>query len=177
VDDQGFDFRKPPERREPKPFEPPPWEREAFEALKAERPGPRDEAAAGPPTEVTAEPELEQESASIDSETEAVSSGEPVEKGGINEAEVIELLSGLAAEEPDATAPVVHVTTGAAILLGALGTLLLLWGMAAVVRAGQAEVGVGIARTGAVTMAVFGAGFLGSAVWLVYRLLKQRGVL
>ncbi len=167
MDDQGFDFRKPTERREPKRFEPPPWEREAFERLgraKDEEP-PVSEGGAAPGA---GGPDGDRPAATVES---------GAGRRQLSEAEVLELLAGLAAEEPDARAPATQVTLGASIVLLPIGVLLVFWGMAALARAGVAASGAGIARTGAVTLLVFGAGFIGSTVWLLYRLMKQRGVL
>ena len=163
MDDQGFDFRKRPERREPKRFEPPPWE--------------QPEPAAAPEVRAV------QEERAVEEVPEPAA---PVEKGpakqseaasGPTEAELIELLAGLAQEEPDTSRVITNATLASVIGLTAFGMVLLVWGMAAFVRAGAAEAGAGLARTGAATMGVFGAGFIASAMWLLYRLMKQRGVL
>lgn len=163
MDDQGFDFRKNPERREPKRFEPPPWEREVFPA------GAPESAEEAPPAEVIAGQE------GVEPEPEVEKPG-PTAKPP-SEAEIIELLAGLAQEVPDTSRMITNATLASVIGLTAFGMVLLVWGMAAFVRAGAAEAGAGLARTGAATMGVFGAGFIASAMWLLYRLMKQRGVL
>lgn len=175
MDDQGFDFRKAAERREPKKFEPPPWERGLFpEQEKEQEPEPVPEAVTIPEVKKVVEPEPQQ---APDPEHEKENGQEESSAQGPSEAMVIELLAGLAEEEPDTRTPLANVTIGASIVMAALGMMLLVWGMAAAVRSGVAEQGAGVARFGAVTLGLFGAGFLASAVWMVYRLLKQRGVL
>ncbi len=170
MDDQGFDFRRAPERRERKPFEPPPWERDAFEQLERRR---EPEASAEQSVTERAE-QAAGEPAGSDVRTAGTGSDA---KKNLSEAEVLELLAGLAAEEPDAHAPATQVTVGASIVLLPIGVMMMFWGMAALARAASAQAGAGIARTGAVTLLVFGAGFIAAAFWLIYRLMKQRGVL
>ncbi|MDZ4168397.1 MAG: hypothetical protein U1E26_01910 [Coriobacteriia bacterium] len=173
MDDQGFDFRKESDRREPKRFEPPPWERDAFEELQLRRAVEPDQApeaagAAGAPE--AAEVVVVVEPTASSPEPEA-----PATRSGPSDAEVTELLAGLAAQEPDVAAPAVQVTIGASIVLLPIGVMMLFWGMAALAKAASAQAGAGVARTGAAVLIVFGAGFVGSAFWLIYRLLKQRG--
>jgi hypothetical protein len=173
VDDQGFDFQRvPAQKREPKRFEPPPWERAAFEELRK-----ASEGAQAATTQAVSSPEREQTPAREDTDGEFVQREERGGESGPSEAEIIELLAGLAEEEPDARAPAMVVTVGSAAILAPIGLVLVLWGMAAMVKAGAATSGAGIARTGAVILLLFGAGFIGAAFWLVYRLMKQRGVL
>lgn len=164
MDDQGFDFRKNTERREPKRFEPPPWERDVFPTEAPERVDeePPAEVSAGPERAEKPEPEVEKK--------------DPTAKAP-SDAEIIELLAGLAQEEPDTSRVITNATLASVIGLTAFGMVLLVWGMAAFVRAGAAAAGAGLARTGAATMGIFGAGFIASAMWLLYRLMKQRGVL
>ncbi len=60
--DQDFNFRPPTERREPKQFEPPPWERDAFDEMartKAEQEAAEAEAAAAAEAELAREAEAE----------------------------------------------------------------------------------------------------------------------
>lgn len=170
MDDQGFDFRKSPERREPKRFEPPPWERDAFPAKEPEERGgelPVEAPVEAPVTAPVEEPVEQVSAEKVPSQAENVPS----------EAEMIELLAGLAQEEPDTSRVITNATLASVIGLTAFGMVLLVWGMAAFVRAGAAAAGAGLARTGAATMGIFGAGFIASAMWLLYRLMKQRGVL
>ncbi len=89
---------------------------------------------------------------------------------------MLELLSRLSAEEPDARAPVTQVTIGASIVLIPLGAVVLLWGVVAFFRVASGVPGAAMARTGAATMIVFGMGFVAAGFWLIYRLMKQRGV-
>lgn len=130
--------------------------------------------AAGPPAPEQEQPEQEPQ------EPGGEPGGEPAPQGpdpqGPSEAEMLELLSRLSAEEPDARAPVTQVTIGASIVLIPLGAVVLLWGVVAFFRVASGVPGAAMARTGAATMIVFGMGFVAAGFWLIYRLMKQRGV-
>lgn len=187
MDEQGFDFRKAPQRREPKRFEPPPWEREAFEAIRGARESDRPEAGGQSPQSVeVAAPEVpealteEPEEAGTEEQ-----SAEERTRTGPDEAQVLEMLARLAAEETEETRAVskaaFNVTVGVSITLGAIGMMVLMWGMAMFTEiAADKRMGVTIAAQkpmGAWTTGFVGAGLLGLAVWLLYRMLRQRGVL
>lgn len=177
MSDGGFDFSKAPERREPKPFEPPPWEREAFEDLKRRRENQVPVAEVPAADEVKVEPPVEtpvrEVAAPVESEP-AAKSGPKTEAAALDEAKVLEMLAGLAGEEPDLRKATRWVAFTAALALGSLGTVLLVWGMAAIV--GLRDKGMTGMFGGAILL-MFGAGFVGSAVWLVYRTIKRQGVL
>jgi hypothetical protein len=192
VDDQGFDFRQPAHTREPKRFEPPPWEREAFADLERKRE--QEAAAAQAPTEPEGAPA--EPSPPVPDDTEAAQSagpgahagGQPADGGNgdapagvgdagaepLDERVVIEMMAGLAAEEPSAKTSFFAVGVGSAIVLVAIGGVLMVWGMAALVGA-RATGWVG--QMGGVGLGMFGVFFFGMGVWLLYRTLKQRGVL
>lgn len=152
-----------PPRRQPRRFEPPPWELEAFERLHAQRKAPTGAAAGDtspderPPTRPL---------------VPARASGDT-----LDEADVLEMLARLSEQEPDPRGPATVVTIASTAVLLPIGVAVLVWGVVAFVKAGHAVANVGVARTGALTMILFGAGFVAAAFWLVYRLLKQRGVL
>ena len=102
MDDQGFDFRKSPERREPKRFEPPPWERDAFPVKP-----PGEDSEERPAGEAGEEPELvsapeayaASEGPAVEAPGETDSSSEQSDVANApSEAEMIELLAGLAQE-------------------------------------------------------------------------------
>ena len=187
MDEQGFDFRKAQERREPKRFEPPPWEREAFEAIRVEREP--DQPEAGEPHRQPIEdaaPEVPE--VPTEEPAGAGTKEQPVEERngtGPDEAQVLEMLARLAAEETEETRAVsraaFNVTVGVSITLGAVGMMVLMWGMAMFTEiAADKRMGVAVAAQkpmGAWTTGFVGAGLLGLAVWLLYRMLRQRGVL
>lgn len=176
-DDGDFDFRRPPERREPKKFEPPPWEKEAFPERYRDEPdaGQQPIAQAGTPGPGDEPAGEERDGAAT---TDAVAAGPGVSESetpaqGPSEAEVLEMMAGLSSEEPDVRGAITTVTIATSIVVGALGMVLIVWAMAAFVRAGAVEQGAGIARTGAVTMGVFGVGFVSAAAWMLYRLVRR----
>jgi len=185
VADDGFDFHKPP-RREAKQFEPPPWEKEAFEEFERKRAEQR----AAEQAEVTPGPDEGAESETLSpgegvseakppaavvahDDTAASSAVEP-EAPQLDEAKVVEMLADLSAEDPQENRTLWKVAVASAIVLGAIGAVLIMWAMAAI---------VGARRTGAVGWAsglvllTFGAGFVAGAWWLTVRTLRQRGVL
>ena len=87
---------------------------------------------------------------------------------------MLEMLAGLAAEEPKPTTVYVPVALGTGLGLLALGGVLLIWAMAALV--GSRQTG-SMGQVGGAGLGLFGVFFLSMGVWLVYRTLKQRGVL
>ncbi len=165
-DENGFDFRRPGERREPKRFEPPPWERDAFEEIGQRKAEPEAGAERAP---VGAPPAAVKPEVSAPRITVAPSRGE-----GVDEATLIELLAGLAAEEPPAKRTFFGVAMGSALLLVALGSVLLIWAIAALMSAGRTGLTGTYAGAG---LGLFGVGFIAGGVWLGYQALKRRGVL
>jgi len=185
VPDDGFDFHKAP-RREAKQFEPPPWEKEAFEDLERKRA--QERAAEQPAVEPDAVAETGQAAAGAGEDeqglevqpatAEAEATGEPSSDeetdSQLDEAKVVEMLADLSAEDPPGNRTLWRVAVASAIVLGAIGAVLIMWAMAAI---------VGARRTGAVGWAgglvllFFGAGFVAGAWWLTVRTLRQRGVL
>ncbi len=166
--DNSFNI-PPSERREPKRFEPPPWERDAF--LERERQQAQESEA----------PVADQPAAPEAAPAEAPSEPEPgppmvAEKkpAVIEEARMIELMAGLAAEEPKAGAGLWRFAIGVALFLAALGGVLVIWGVAAIV--GSSRTGA-VGATGGSVILLFGGGFIAAAVWLTLRTLRQRGVL
>lgn len=183
--DDEFDFHTPP-RREAKQFEPPPWEREAFEEMERKRAEQQaaQEALAGAPS---AQPQEAQQLPTPEppagtareaapgpgQETVADREAEAPEPR-LDEAQVAEMIAGLSAEEPAEHRSLWRIAIASAIVVGAIGAVLIVWSMAAM---------VGARRTGAVGWAsafillFFGAGFVAGAWWLTLRTLRQRGVL
>jgi hypothetical protein len=158
-----------PQRREPRRFEPPPWEREQFERLERERS--RDVPVAKPEVDPPAAPETEAPRAvEPEPESEPVARrAEPPEVPGVDE-----MLLALKAEEPPAVESAWKFGLIASVLVGTIGLMLVIWGMVALARsAGSGPAGI----MGATIMSVMGGLFVGLAAWMGARSLKQRGVL
>lgn len=205
MSDQGFDFKRAPERREKGRFEIPPWEQEAFEELQRRRqeeqppeqdPSPAEQAAAkeGGSTRVGEGPSAahreEQgpdgsEQAEADSSPAAAGGGASeagAEATGPSEAEMVALMARLASEEPGLEKGISVVTMVTAAVLLPTGIMLLVWGMGGMVKARAAleTFGPGAGtqmQLAAGTMILFGVGFIVGAMWLLYRYLRQRGVI
>lgn len=208
MSDQGFDFQRAPETKEPPKFEPPPWEREAFEALQAKRASEEaarveaeeaaraaEEAATGAEaaatgvavpggqTRVAVPPVIPTPLAvpavvPVEAEVPQAAGqpAQPADDEARRAAQVEMMLMQLAAEEPSSDRAIAWVTGFAALLVGPLGLVMVVWGMAGMVKADVAEANAGLARTVAAILLSFGVMFVALAMWLVYRLLKRRGV-
>ena len=169
------------DKRHPRGFEPPPWEREQFEELEQRRTeqGPAPEEV---PAEEAPEPSAEQPAeadtpspAAPESEAEPASDakGDAGPGGEIDEAKANELLAGLRAEEPT-SAQFRWAGIAGAVFLGMIGAVLMIWGMGAL----QATQGKGTQGwLGAAGTIIFGAGFIAIAGWVVYKNLQRQGVL
>lgn len=188
--DDGFDFHT-PERREAKQFEPPPWEREAFEELERKRADqevgqrpPVDQAAAGATQAPPDAPEREVERGPVSEAAvgQGVAAGRAAQPGSedapvgptLDEARVTEMLAGLSAEEPRSAEGLWRAAIGSAIVLGAIGVVLVVWAIAAIVSARRSGA---VGLTGGLILLFFGAGFVAGALWLTVRTLRQQGVL
>lgn len=163
--DHDKDFRPPVRRQEPRRFEPPPWEREAFEKRKQE---------AEPATESPATVSPAEESAPTSETRVQAEQKEPLTGSEVEEKVMLEMLAGLAAEEPDSSGAIKTVAFAAALLLVVLGGVLIVWGVAALVS--SAATGA-VGTVGGSVMLLFGSGFIGAAIWLTIRTLRQQGVL
>jgi hypothetical protein len=204
VGDQGFDFQKPVERREAKQFEPPPWEAERFEEFARERAQREAQAAPAEPTaseelvsaiaesakgQETA-PEAGQELAPAADAAPAAQQAAPVQEAAqtaaapvINEAHLDAMLVRLASEEPKTDKQVAAVKYGVGLFVGAVGAVVLIWGVAGMTKASAVASQAGAPATaksaiwaGAI-LTVFGVGLVSAAGWLVVRTLRERGVL
>lgn len=177
------EFRIPPaHRREPGKFEPPPWEREAFEELhrkldQAQRDDDLDAAidliaeevdgVASPP----APAEVAAKTAAVvtpatEPESEAVTGAE------LDQARVTEMLAQLRAEEPRAS-DFAGLRVAVGVGMAVLGAVMIVWAMAAFLKPD----GGATAKTGGTVLLLFGAGFIGGGAWTVVQVLKKRGVL
>lgn len=185
----GDDFRFiPPPRREARTFEPPPWETEAFEELRRKR-----EAAEAEQAKAAAE---QGEVVTVESEDEALGAflvegavmggdeqgdgpgaeAEPEEgaTAGVSDGQVVAMLAQLAAQEPNAKAPITTVALVMAAVCGVFGLVLLVWGVVALANARTSG------RVGMIGGSLFffiGVAAVLFAVWLTVKTLRQRGVL
>lgn len=167
----GFDFRPPPERREPKQFQPPPWEEKAFEDLRAKRPAAEEAASDVPEAEVGEAPAIKPEPPTRELQKPAT---ENAAEGALDAAVVTEMLAGLAAEDPPPIKTLYGVSMAVALFLAGIGVVLLVWAMAAFV--GSRNTGTFGVMAGA-ALALFGIGFVAGGFWLAYKALRRRGVL
>jgi hypothetical protein len=181
VSDDGFDFGGPPERREARRFEPPPWEREQFERHereRAEREKREKESALaqlealGEATQVVpAEAAIEPPAVTAPDEAAAKPAGESADKPAVDEKQLEMMMFELKASEPPVLSQVWMVQLGAGIVVALIGIVILVWGIAAFARVGSP------AGPGASVLVLFGLGFAGVGGWLIFSALRQRGVL
>ncbi len=195
MSDQEFNF-PPAERREPKQFEPPPWERDAFEQLEQAKQAEAEDAARAAAEQAAREAEAaeaaraaeatraaESESAenaapapAVVAATPAEASAEDGESNGPDEAQLTEMMAGLRAEEPTSMQSYGAIAIALSVFTGLVGVVMLIWAMAMFVSANARGTG----RVGTVSgsiVAFFGALFIGLSVWVAVRTLRQRGVL
>ena len=192
MSDQGFDFRPPSERREARQFEPPPWERDQFEKHKREQ-AEREAAAEAARAKVLAQQEAEQAAEKPDelpgigaaSATggavgagalgagEAGKASQEVHKAEIDEKQVALMMLDLRAEEPAALEGVWVVNMMAGVIVLLVGFASSIWGATALARRGLPVA----ATLGGFILLAFGLGFLGLGGWLIFKALRQRGVL
>jgi len=180
VGDQGFNFSTPPRREAKKPFEPPPWEQDQFEELarRKEREVPlaeKDESSEGV-EEQGSEPAL---LAAGGQTVVQDPTREPAPKAGPGTAadedlRVEQMLLVLKNEEPPFGAQIWRFAVAAAAVLGAVGVLMLIWGVVAIVGASRSGA---MGWLGGGILVAFGIGFVGVGGWIAFRTLRQQGVL
>lgn len=183
VSDSGFDF-KAPKRREAKRFEPPPWERDAFEELQRgtaseNQPAPEetpsqegDDEQGGPKPTREMGPESK---TPVDLKRTVL--GKPIatkEVGALDEKQVLEMMAHLAEQEPDLYEKAWKPAIASSLIVLAIGAVMTVWGVAAMVKTRSAGL-TGVASS--LVLLVFGLGFVAVAAWLIVRTLRQRGVL
>jgi hypothetical protein len=190
VSDQGFDFGPTPPRREARQFEPPPWEREQFErhkreqaeseaAAEAARAKVLAEQEAARPVEQATESAAEPSSIPDQGEAEAARKGQEAQpataapKAEVDEKQVAAMLVGLRAEEPVALEGAWAVNLAAGGVVALIGFASAIWGVTALMKKGLPAAGT----LGGLVLLGFGLGFLGIGSWLVFKVLRQRGVL
>jgi membrane-bound ClpP family serine protease len=175
VSDRDFDFKPPPPRREARRFEPPPWERDQFEQRERE---------------LEAQRKAEQEAAEAEAEEQGVAqaateseqdahgmqpgvSAEPGPKAEVDEKQVELMMLGLRAEEPETLAGAWAVSVGAGAVVAAVGLALGVWGIVALLTRASGTSGA----IGGMMLLALGLCFLGIGGWLIFGVLRQRGVL
>ncbi len=172
-----------PGKREVKEFEPPPWEREAFEQLARERRQAEEQSQRQEQQEQEQEPneqpgEVLAEAAMQAFRAEAVAvdtdeaSPEPAAPASGPAVEV--MLSALRAEEPDVTAAAGKLGIVAAVFVVAIGTMLIVWGAVALARTLEAGP---VGWLGSGIMVFMGIGLVSLGIWLGGRSLRKQGVL
>jgi preprotein translocase subunit Sss1 len=176
VKDGGFDFG-PKERRERRGFEVPPWEQDAFERMREDaEPEALAEAGVTEPTPNldAVVPQVVAEPVAQEVVEEAAMPAAPASVQKVDEARVTEMLAVLAVEDKPAAQGFWKIAIAAALVLMGIGIMLLVWGMAAAIKSRQTG---GLGSAGGMTLTVVGAAFVGIAVYLVVKTLRDRGVL
>ena len=196
----GFDFGPPPPRREPRRFEPPPWERDQFERraraqaelekarLEAEQAARAAEAAAqapgvglgvgekaqpSPPAQPASEerPRAHVNDPAADGARATQAVPPKLAKQPVDDKQVELMMLELKAEEPPALEGAWKVATASGAVVALVGIVIGIWGAAAIARLGQAGL------LGGIVLVTFGLAFVGIGGWRVYGALRQRGVL
>ena len=187
MSDQDFNFNPPPRREPKKPFEPPPWEQEQFEDLARRR---EQQRASQEPLmtdagiEAVAEepigPASQEAPAVAPQPTGAGAPGEPpadTPKRKVpaeDDPRVEAMMAVLRSEEPAFGAEMWKGSVAAGFVLALVGVVLVVWGVFAASVAKRTGM---LGLLGGGILVVFGLLFTGVGVWLVYRTLRQRGVL
>jgi hypothetical protein len=170
-------------RREPRSFEPPPWERERFDEL-ARRRAEADAAAAAlareqgaAPSEQVVQAEGDGPGAAPLAQDAGPAAAAPAPAptaaaaAPLDEARVDVMMMGLAAEEPPAFPNVWVVWLVTGCVFGVLGLASLVIGGAGMFMSR----GAGIGTTWAVVLGMTGLAGLGAAAWMVAKALGERG--
>lgn len=181
--DGGIHF--PPGQRRDKPsFEPPPWERDRFEELAKRKQEPE---AGAPSDEADVAAELVAQAAapaedSRVSEEEQGSKTEPATGSAEGEAanptldpqhfEI--LMRGLRSEEPRPQEAYWKVSVAAGVFISFIGLMVTTWGFVTLVS--SKKVGPSAVFIGFVPL-VLGVVFIAAGAWVVFRSLRQQGVL
>lgn len=173
-------------RKQPRSFEPPPWERAQFEELARERAERQaeselDEALADLTAPKTEPPLAEVTPEAVPAPTPRhevpADAGRPVgsEKDGgeLDEKAVAAMFVQLRMEEPEHDQSLWRVGLVFSAVAGLLGSILMVWGIAALIRTGTTAAGM----IGGSILIAFGGLFVGIGVWMAVRSLKERGVL
>lgn len=159
-----------PDKRPPKQFEPPPWERPQFEELQKARRAEQDDAQISEEISRIAEPEAVPTAPTPQAVPTATT--KPASGPKDEDPAVIEMLARLSAEEPPPSDAIWRVGLLSSLIVASLGVMMLVWGIIGLAStASQSPAG----RMGGVILMTFGVGFIGLAAWMTDRSLKQRG--
>lgn len=149
------DMKNPPRRSKAPEFKLPPWE------------SPVDPA----PPAVEQEETPRQPAMTPGPQTQAQADKEP-RRPAVVPAQLEGMLVQLSIEEAGSSKELRTVSFLSSLFLGAVGLMMVVWGVVATVRTAQA----GIAgATGGLILMVFGGGFIGIAAWTAIRYSKRRG--
>jgi len=143
-----------PKRKKAPEFRPPPWEQQA------DSPQPVKEAEETPQQPLPLKPQLQAGSNEESSRPKVV----PEQLEG--------MLVQLSMQESDSGKELRTVSLLSSLFLGAVGLMMVVWGVVATVRTAQAGVA---GATGGLILIVFGGGFIGIAAWTAIRYTKRRG--
>ena len=155
----------------PRAFEPPPWEREAFEALARKR---AEEQAALEALAAAKRAASGSEAATAeDAPAGDAPAAEPAQPAApaVDDRQVQVMLMELGREETTPTRSVQLIARIAAVITGLIGAGMLAAGIFALQKAGGSTVGV----MGSGALSVFGMCFFGMAAWVWVRSNRVRG--
>ena len=165
------------DKRAPRTFEPPPWERDAFEGLARKREAEAEEVAARESAEAqkllqtTEALNAQAADASVPAAVkveELIAEGGVSARDGIEEAKVAEMLAGLSLEEPRMEASG-HAGVAAGAVLGALGLGMIGISVWLLVVGQQGATALGPLVMMSITMGGFGLGFAALGGLMLYR--------
>jgi hypothetical protein len=179
------------EKQKARKFEPPPWEKDAFEALARKKAEEQEalellvaaQAAAGAPVVATAEALASEATTLTPSEDTAAapapapgSTAPKAEKApestlAVDERQVKAMLLELGREETTPTSHIKLISRAASIITGVAGAGMVIGGISALRTAGTTPVGV----MGGGALSVFGLCFVGMAVWVWIRSNRVKG--
>lgn len=146
-------------------WEPPPWEADAFDAMKRRREAEEADA------EISAAIEdLGEEEAPAPPVPAAAPELAPV-KPTVEDARIDAMLIHLKSEEPDATRNAWMLGAVVGVSSGMFGVVLVLWGLVAFARTGKAAAG----SLGSAILLLFGIGFIALSAWMLVKALKLKG--
>jgi hypothetical protein len=94
-------------------------------------------------------------------------------KAELDEKQVALMMLELRAEEPVTLQGAWAVNLGAGGIVGLVGLVIMVWGIVALVNRKLGTTGT----LGGMVLVAFGVGFVAIGGWLIYRALRQRGVL
>jgi hypothetical protein len=176
---QGDIHFPPGQRREKPTFEPPPWEKEQFEELSKRKQEAASESAANEAPESTAihavsENPAESSQPGLEAEDLGAAAA-PSSDGGprLDEKQVELLMMGLRAEEPLPEREYQRVSMAAGVVSALIGVLITTWAVVGL----SALKGNPAGWFFVLVLLIFGIGFMAGGGWLVFRALRQQGVL